>query len=111
MSGTTYNIITESQQTLSIPKPSIAYDCSQINVTSQYVVQPGDILVACVQGGGSRLGVAGTATTSILLGNSGCNTLDRTIDASAGAVFTLEPTLTLHLNLGKVLAFHKLCLH
>ena len=84
------------------------YDCSHIIVTAQYVIQPGDILVACVQSGGSRLGVAGTATTSILLGGS-CTTLTITIDTSSG--FTLQSSLTLHINLGKVLAFHKLCLH
>eukprot|EP00731_Ephydatia_muelleri_P018647 Em0011g687a len=59
-------------------RTSLTYDCSHIAVTAQYVVQPGDILVACVQSGsgnGPRLGVAGTATTSILLGGTSlCHT-------------------------------------
>ena len=106
-SGTTYKLITESQATLSIPKTALTYDCSQISVTAQYVVQPGDILVACVQSGGARLGVAGTATTSILLGGTTCVTPAATIDTSTG--YTLQPSLTAHVSLGEVLVlFHKL---
>ena len=113
MSGTTYKLITESQATLSIPRTSLTYDCSHIAVTAQYVVQPGDILVACVQSGsgnGPRLGVAGTATTSILLGGTSCVTPAATIDISTG--YMLQPSLTAHVNLGEVLVlFHKLCTH
>ena len=105
ISGTTYNLITESQTTLTIPRTALTYDCSHINVTAQYVVQPGDILVACVQsgfGGGPRLGVAGTATTSILLGGTSCVTPAATIDTSTG--YMLRSGLTAHVNLGKVLS-------
>ena len=110
MSGTTYNLITASQTTFTIARTGLMYDCSQISVTTQYVVQPGDILVACVQSGGTRLGVAGTATTSILLGGTNCVTPAATIDTSTG--YTLQPSLTAHVSLGEVLVlFHKLCFH
>ena len=110
MSGTTYNLITASQAMLTVQRSSLSYDCSHINVTAQYVVQPGDILVVCVQPGNAQLGVAGTATTSILLDSTSCNTLDPTIDTSTG--YTLQSGLTAHVSLGKVLVlFHKLCVH
>ena len=65
--------------------------------------------MACVQSG-SQLGVAGMASTSILLDSTRCNTLDPTIDTSTG--YTMQPGLTVHVNLGKVLLlFHNLCLH
>ena len=101
MSGTTYNLITASQAMLTVQRSSLSYDCSHISVTAQYVVQPGDILVVCVQSGGAQLGVAGTATTSIRLDSTSCNTLDTTIDTNTG--YTLQLSLTAHVSLGEVL--------
>ena len=110
ISGTTYNLITASQTTFTIARTALTYDCRHINVTAQYVVQPGDILVVCVQSGGAQLGVAGIASTSILLDSTSCNTLDPTIDTSTG--YTLQSGLTVHVSLGEVLVLlHKLCIH
>ena len=98
--GTSYSLITASQATYTIPINAAAYACSQFPITTQYIVQPGDILVVCVQGGTARLGVVGTASTNILRNTAGCSGLPgATLDTST---YSTANSVTLHVSLGKV---------
>ena len=101
-SGTTYSLITASQVSHAIAKSALTYACTQFPISAQYVVQPGDILVVCVQTGGKQLGVVGTATTDILQNTAGCSGLPgATLDTSTN-MYSTASGLTLHVSLGKL---------
>ena len=98
--GTTYTLIAESLDTYNIARNVSAYACSQFTISPQYVVQPGDILVVCVQSS-ARLGVAGTSTTSILLDTGTCTSLPGTTINTNSYTYSTTNGVTLHISLGK----------
>ena len=63
--GTQYSLVSGSNFSYSIPQPPSGYLCIQYSIT-QFVVQQGDVIAACVQPSGSgRVGIVATASGSL----------------------------------------------
>ena len=101
-SGTQYYLVNGSLTNYTIAKNSSStYACTQFPISQQYAVQPGDIIVVCVQNASSgRLGIAGNVTGASVLLNSAasCSTLAASLRTSSG--FSQIFSGTLHVNLG-----------
>lgn len=107
--GTVYSLVPGSLFTKFIPRSNASFNCSSFTLArkNQYVVQPGDIIAACVRNsqpgprGSSRLGIiANVFGASVLHSGDRCISLNNSINWTKGPLALLSNTV-LHVSLGR----------
>ena len=102
--GTTYRLVSRSLTPFMYTTPQNAppYACSRVDIpqSQQYMVHPGDILVACVMSrNNGKLGIVGSVSgASVVQINNQCSSLPSDLPTSSS--FTPTPDITVHINIG-----------
>ena len=111
LSGTTYSLIPGSltSHTYTVQR-TFTYTCSSLAIpqSQQYIVNPGDVLMACVpRFNFGRLGIIGVTTGASVLRNSvTCSSLPTDpVDVNpSGGFFTQVTDEIVHFNLGRMIS-------
>ena len=106
--NSTYTLVPGSQFTApSITRSNRTFNCSifALPKSNQYIVQPGDIVAACVRegrpssNGKSRLGIAANVSGVSVMHSEICTSLNNSYNLTTGLV--LRTNISLHVSLGK----------
>ena len=112
LSGTTYSLIPGSLTSYTnTVQRTFTYTCSSLAIpqSKQYIVNPGDVLMACVPrfNNVGRLGIIGVTTGASVLRNSvACSSLPTDpVDVNpSGGIFTQVTDEIVHFNLGRMIS-------